>query len=119
MTIWPFVFVRKGMAHAYRDVDANHEGIHGEQQLELLTVGAIIALVLAVVGCDLWSFVALPIFFYWYGLEYLIRWAVYRNRDKAYENICFEREAYGNQHDMDYIDRRDPFAWFKYLWTSN
>ena len=49
----------------------------------------------------------IPIFLYysWYLIEYLIRLCIYRNHDKAYHNIVFEREAfdlekYWNKHDV-------------------
>ena len=51
----------------------------------------------------------------WYGIEYLIRWAYYKNRDTAYNNIAFEREAYAKEDDVVYLDSRKPFAWVKYI----
>ena len=115
MTVWPFIFIRDGMAWAYDERTDRHEHIHGMQQVEMLIVGILIAIVLFVVGCRWWSLLALPIFFYWYGIEYLIRWAYYRNRITAYKNISFEREAYAKEDDVVYLDSRKPFAWVKYI----
>ena len=43
-------------------------------------------------------------FFIWYGIEYLF---------KGYRNISFEREAYDNDDDLNYILSRKYYAWFK------
>ncbi len=88
ITVFPFVFIvrkedKKDM------IFLNHEKIHIRQQLEL---------------------VLLP-FFIWYGIEFLIRWWQYRNRHTAYRNICFEREAYANETNPDYLSKR-PFWYF-------
>ena len=115
MTVWPFVFIRNSMAWAYNERTDRHEHIHGSQQVEMLAVGTVIATVLFLFGCGWWSLAALPLFFYWYIVEWLIRWAYYRNRDTAYKNISFEREAYANQSNITYLDERKPFAWFKYI----
>ena len=70
-----------------------HEEIHSRQQKEMLVV----------------------FFFLWYGLEFLFRLIQYRNWDKAYRNISFEREAYANQNNTGYLSERRKFAWFNYL----
>ncbi len=87
MTIWPFIFIRKGKT--YTDIDNNHERIHAEQQLELLLVG----------------FLILYLLFFIVGL---IR---YRSWDKAYRNNPFEVEAYFWQSDLDYLNHRRHYAW--------
>nr|DAF32802.1 MAG TPA: hypothetical protein [Caudoviricetes sp.] len=33
----------------------------------------------------------------------------------AYRSICFEREAYKNQEDLEYSKKRKHFAWLKYV----
>jgi len=53
------------------------------------------------------------IFFYlWYVVEWVIRLFMSGN---AYRNISFEREAYDNQSDMDYLSNRSPFDWADYI----
>lgn len=37
---------------------------------------------------------------------YLLEW---------YRNISFEKEAYDNENDMDYIDKREHFSWIEYI----
>jgi hypothetical protein len=85
LTIYPFVFLREA-----KDKDdvvlLHHERIHLHQQKELL-----------------WVF-----FFLWYGLEFMVRWMRLRNKHAAYRAICFEREAYQNEKDLHFLERR-PF----------
>lgn len=51
------------------------------------------------------------IFFYiWYVLEWLVRLFQYRDSYKAYRNIRFEREAYENERDLNYLKRRRRFG---------
>ena len=91
MTLWPFVFVRRDAR--FTATTERHERIHGEQQKEMLV---------------------LP-FLLWYGAEWLVRLAQYRNRNQAYRNISFEREAYANERDENYLQSRRRFAWLHYL----
>ena len=67
-----------------------HELIHTRQMRETLFVG----------------------FYLWYILEWLIRLPLKGN---AYLHISFEREAYEHMDEPDYLLRRRPYAWFKYL----
>lgn len=92
LTVFPFVFLR---ARTERDfgILVHHERIHIRQQAELLV---------------------LP-FFIWYFLEYLFRLIQYRNHDKAYRNISFEREAYANEKDLHYLKQRSFWQFLKYL----
>lgn len=92
MTVFPFVMVRDRNAEDYL-VLMNHERIHLRQQLELFV---------------------LP-FFVLYGLDYLVKLIVYRDRRKAYLNIVFEREAYQNENDLDYLKSRSFWKFLKYL----
>jgi len=39
----------------------------------------------------------------------------FRNRKKAYRNISFEREAYANESNPDYLTNRKFFSFFNYL----
>ena len=114
MTVWPFIFVRNKAASRYNVVANNHEHIHAEQQKEMLLVGVILAIVLfPLIG--LWAILMLPVFFWWYILEWLFRICQYQNTKKAYRNICFEREAYANEANQTYLTARKRFAWLKYL----
>ena len=70
-----------------------HECIHFQQQLELG-----FALQWAIYACSY--------------LYHLIR---LRDPREAYYAISFEREAYGNESDRDYLKNRKRYAWVKYI----
>ena len=92
LTIFPFVFVRY-QHDASNATLINHERIHLRQQLELLM---------------------LP-FFVWYILEFFVRWVQYQNKFLAYKNISFEREAYVNERNHNYLKNRNLFSFLKYI----
>ena len=118
MCLWPFIFIRKVVAWMYDEITDRHENIHGEQQKEMLVIGAAIAAILAVCGCGWWSLFAIPLFFWWYLVEWFIKLCYYRNMKTADKNVGFEREAYANQNDIVYLYDRKPFAWFDYIITK-
>lgn len=96
LTIFPFVFI-KYRRDKYNLVLLNHERIHLRQQLELLFV----------------------FFFFWYLIEFFIRLLKYRNRNLAYRNISFEREAYANESDSSYLKNRPIFRFLNYYSLNN
>ena len=56
-------------------------------------------------------------FYIWYGIEYLII-SIARLSDKQgdkYHDVSFEEEAYNNDDNLNYIDTRKHYAWFKYI----
>jgi hypothetical protein len=96
LTIWPFIFLRHKELKLNK-ILVNHEVIHLKQQLELLV---------------------LP-FFIWYGIEYLFRLVQYKDAFNAYKNISFEREAYANEKNLDYLKHRKLYSFFNYLNKKN
>ena len=40
---------------------------------------------------------------------------MYRDTKLAYKNISFEREAYQNQNDLDYLSNRKHYSWLVIL----
>ena len=92
MAVFPFVFVKYSLDKE-NPVFINHERIHLRQQLELLIIP----------------------FFVLYFLEFLVRLIQYRNRDLAYRNISFEREAYANEKNFDYLKQRSFWNFLKYV----
>jgi len=91
MCIPPFLFVRRKARIS--DVDMNHEEIHARQCYEMLII-----------------------FFYaWYLIEFLLRLLFTFNWDKAYKGISFEKEAYTNQKDLTYLNKRKFWAFLRYL----
>lgn len=88
MALWPFIFV-KGEA---KDVVLRHERIHLRQQVELPLV-----------------------FLLLYGLFWLCKFIVTLDTDEAYYGNPFEKEAYGNQYNENYLKERRWFAWVRYF----
>ena len=92
ITIFPFVFVRDEY-WAKKQNFILHEKIHLKQQVELLIL----------------------LFYIWYSLELLIRIYQFKNVRKAYRNISFEREAYANESNTNYLKQRRLFSFLRYL----
>lgn len=92
ITFYPFVFLAD-KNDKLNLCFVNHERIHIRQQLEMLIIP----------------------FFIWYGLEFLVRWMQFKNRRAAYLNISFEREAYQNEKDLDYLKRRPFWTFLKFI----
>jgi hypothetical protein len=92
MAVYPFILLNKESLRLQSTL-INHERIHLRQQVELLIIP----------------------FFIWYGIEYLIRLATYRNHDRAYRNICFEREAYSNEKKTNYLTSRKFWQFTHYI----
>jgi hypothetical protein len=92
LAVFPFVFVKHSLDKE-NSVFVNHERIHLRQQLELLIIP----------------------FFVWYFIEFFVRFIRYKNIDLAYRNISFEREAYANEKDLDYLKRRSFGEFLKYI----
>ena len=90
ITLCPFgIYVKE--QYLTRERTINHEKIHWQQQLELLII----------------------FFYLWYFIEWLIRLPI--NGKAAYRSLSFEREAYGNDDNLEYLKTRKPYAWLKYM----
>lgn len=92
MALFPFVLI-KYKHYASNERLLNHEQIHLRQQLELLVIP----------------------FYIWYLTEYL--WLRLRGmkHKQAYYNISFEKEAYDQEYDLDYLLYRPAWNFRKYL----
>lgn len=116
MTILLLVFIRKEYKDYYQNhaIVQNHENIHAYQQIELFLLSVLIYLVVLWFGIDPW----------WGLFSFLVPFAVYvlcwiveillPPYNSAYKDICFENEAYKNQSDLRYLNRRGLFT-FKFL----
>lgn len=89
ITLFGLIFVRDRLKVSESLI--RHEKIHCCQQLE-------------------WGYL---LFFVLYGVEYLYHLARLGNSHKAYLAISFEREAYANEHDPDYLTHRRWYATFR------
>ena len=118
MTLWPFIFIRKDEAGKFGVQVERHENIHGRQQIEMLIVGIILAIGLYfVIGW--WCLLLIPIYFWLYLIEWVIRLIIYCDKDEAYYNISFEQEAYDHQDEKYYLDVRKHFAWLRYMFKKS
>ncbi len=113
ISIWPFIFVRKDEEQKFDNVAISHENIHGEQQIEMGIVGLLLALATFLITLSFWSLLLIPIYFWWYIIEWLLRSMF--GTGNAYRNISFEREVYTNEKDLGYTYERDMFAWLGYM----
>lgn len=92
IAVFPFVFLKRKSFRTNK-VLLNHENIHLRQQIEMLIIP----------------------FYFIYVLEFIVRLLIYKNWKLAYRNISFEREAYKNEFDFQYLKRRPFWAFLKYL----
>lgn len=91
MNLFGVLFVR-GNARI-DDITLNHEKIHTAQMKEMLYI----------------------FFYVWYVIEWFIRLFAFKGAKFAYRNISFEREAYSNDKDQDYLNTRKRFAFTRYI----
>jgi len=94
ITLWPFIVLRERYNvpnSNYNKRIINHESIHIKQQEELLVIP----------------------FYILYVTEWFIK-LFFHGKD-AYYNISFEREAYSNEYDFQYLKSRKRYSWLKRL----
>lgn len=96
LSLWPFIFL-KHRELKKDQVLINHERIHLRQQQELLIVP----------------------FYLFYIAEWLLRSILYLDFYRAYQNISFEREAYFNEKNLNYLEQRAPMGFLRYLRSFN
>lgn len=85
INLFGILFCRKQL----NKIDINHEAIHTKQMQEMLYIP----------------------FYIWYIIEYLIKLFI----GNAYRNLSFEREAYNNQYNLNYLNNRKHYSWIKYV----
>ena len=104
MTIGPFIFTKRANLSW---ATVQHESIHWEQEKETLIVGFYLLYVLMFV-CE---FVRC-LFDNQHGRTEAGSW---KNSTwkRAYRSILFEREAYANEKNEDYLENRRHYAWIK------
>ncbi|WP_229676814.1 hypothetical protein [Pedobacter psychrotolerans] len=92
MAIFPFILLKHVKLKQDQSI-INHEKIHLRQQLELLI---------------------LP-FYILYLINYFINLIRYQEHHKAYLNIVFEKEAYHNELNMEYLIKRNWYGWIRMI----
>lgn len=95
-TIYPFIFIKKKLDKT-NCMLINHEKIHLKQQIELVII----------------------FFFIAYFLEFCWNIILYRSWMKAYRAIGFEKEAYQNENNLNYLKTRKPYSFLKYYFLFN
>lgn len=90
-TIYPFIFIKKD-TDKINHILINHEKIHLKQQIELLII----------------------FFFIAYFLEFICNYIRFKSIMKAYRNISFEKEAYQNDANLNYLKTRKRYSFLKY-----
>lgn len=89
INLFGILFVRNKVI--LNDEILNHELIHSAQMKELLYLG----------------------FYILYIFEWFIKLFVYGKN--SYQNISFEREAHIHDENLNYLQKRNRYAWIKYL----
>ncbi len=92
ITLYPFIFI-KNPEDKTNKVLINHEKIHIKQQLELLIIFFYIA----------------------YVAEYYYHLLKVKDHQQAYRSISFEREAYANESNLEYLKNRKLWSFWKYF----
>ncbi len=91
VALFPFIVVRnKALKNNLKLIQ--HEKIHFRQQLEMLLI----------------------LFYLWYAIEFLWNWIRYGNATIAYYKIKFEREAYTEEANFNYLKHRKFWAFLNY-----
>lgn len=92
ISLFPFIIL-KDLKSKQNLIVVNHEKIHIRQQLELLIIP----------------------FFIWYFLEFIVLFFTLKNWNQAYRNISFEKEAYQNEKDLNYLKQRSFWNFLNYF----
>lgn len=95
LSLWPFIILKN--TELKQDlVLINHEKIHLQQQKELLIIP----------------------FYFLYFIEWIVRSVLCLDFYKGYQNISFEREAYYNEKNLNYLAQREAFGFMRYFKTK-
>ena len=115
--------------------EKRHEQIHTYQQWEIVELASVLGLILCNIFTSWMYLLSIPLFpFVIYFVGWLCEIALppYHNVKKlwkerkslswfgkiwhdAYRDNCFEREAYANEKDENYLETRTPLAWIGYI----
>lgn len=111
-----WLFVREEYRNKLPWYINNHEGTHLRQEIELAAIGAVIGLAMLILGSGWWSVLPLFLFYWWYGVEFLLKLPFCRFKvNRAYMSVSLEQEAYAYHFDNTYLERRRYFAWLRFI----
>lgn len=118
MTFLFLIFIRKENECKYTKEVERHEYIHIAQQFECLILGILMCLLLWVFDCSWYSLIPVGLFYWVYGLEFLVKLPLCNfNRKMAYYSVSFESEAFKYQNDLNWVKIRPRFYWIRYIIT--
>lgn len=110
-----FVLSKRKRCEVYQHVET-HETIHAMQWTEVTVTSGLILLALQFYFefNPLWLLLAGVVYYVLYVLEWLFKLPF----GNAYRSISFEQEAYNNECDNDYIEKRPLFCgWTNKVFT--
>ena len=113
MNILGLFFVKEGVE--LNPTIIRHEAIHTAQQYEIICISALLALLVSNIFASWWYLliiVLMPIALY--ALAWLVE-LILPPYTSAYKDSPFEREAYYNQHNPEYLATRPLCAWTGYV----
>lgn len=102
------LFVKKDVKLLKRLI--NHEKIHSRQYIEITLLSLILLLPLIFI---LWWLPLLSLIMFY--IIYIIEWLIKLPFGNSYYKISFEREAYNNEYNLEYLKTRKIFSWIKYI----
>lgn len=91
IALYPFIIINSKLSSERQKVLINHECIHIRQQIELLVIP----------------------FYILYLSNYLINRFRYNTHLEAYRNIIFEKEAFNEESNFDYLSTRTFWNFLK------
>lgn len=120
ITLFAWVFTKWSEGEA-RQSTINHECVHARQWIELtIASGLLLWVGMLVFGYPAWWLVLSALTFYiWYITEYLIRRLIGLFRSSqygqkaAYRLVSFEQEARMAEHNNNYLENSNYFAWLR------
>lgn len=110
-----FITLYKRSKEKTKEVDRVHESIHRQQWRECFILLSPFFLL-----SGLWCLLPIFGFYIWYLVEHFISVVISlikRNhtQHKSYRSISFEMEACDKEREVNYLSKRSPFYWVKYL----
>ena len=123
MAVLPFIILEKSKKFSKDTI--NHEKIHIRQQLDLLPISWLTnsIVILSLTDSYWWlllnllPFLNSSVFYMLYIVNYFINKFRYEGHSKEYRNIIFEREAFENDNNYNYLNKRKATDVLKY-WKS-
>lgn len=126
MFFW-FIFTKES-SEEFDKIEIYHEQIHQMQYKDCIGIGFYLAIIImftmfALGIQSLWmillALIPFVLYYVLYGLNFLALLIRYMNWDKAYKNICFEKQAYTLENEGVIVcQQRTPYvslSWLKYL----